>query len=118
MSHVQTSARSVAASLPVADLIVDHLRRAKTYADEEAPSFPSSGGHSTVGNGDGKQNVMEPGEEEEKQGVEKEEEEEKKKRRKQKGGRAMDSSSLYGAIRLESGLRFETDYVRERDGIV
>lgn len=32
-----------------------------------------------------------------------------------KEGRPLDSSSLYGAIRQDAGLTFETDLVRERD---
>ena len=31
------------------------------------------------------------------------------------GGRALDSSSLYGVVRMQSGLEFETDFVKRRD---
>lgn len=31
------------------------------------------------------------------------------------GGRSLDSSSMYGVIRKEAGLDFETDLVKERD---
>lgn len=31
-------------------------------------------------------------------------------------GRAFDSSSLYGVVRTEAGLDFETDLVKKRDG--
>lgn len=34
----------------------------------------------------------------------------------QKGNRPMDSSSLYGVVREDAGLDFETDQVKERDG--
>jgi len=29
--------------------------------------------------------------------------------------RSMDSSSLYGVVRMDAGLKFETDFVKERD---
>ena len=32
------------------------------------------------------------------------------------GGRGLDSSSLYGVVRMQSGLDFETDFVKMRDG--
>jgi hypothetical protein len=35
----------------------------------------------------------------------------------QKEGRPLDSSSLYGVLRREAGLDFETDFVKTRDGI-
>ncbi len=30
-------------------------------------------------------------------------------------GRAMDGNSMYGSVRKEAGLDFETDVVKERD---
>ena len=33
----------------------------------------------------------------------------------QHGGRSMDSSSLYGVVRVDAGLDFQTDFVRDRD---
>ena len=33
----------------------------------------------------------------------------------QNGGRTLDSSSLYGVVRMESGLDFETELVKSRD---
>lgn len=32
------------------------------------------------------------------------------------GGRPLDSSSMYGIIRQDAGLDFETDLVKKRDG--
>lgn len=34
----------------------------------------------------------------------------------QKEGRKIDSSGLYGAVRMEGGLEFETELVKRRDG--
>jgi hypothetical protein len=31
------------------------------------------------------------------------------------GGRALDSSSMYGVIRRDAGLDFESDVIKERD---
>ena len=38
------------------------------------------------------------------------------KRWSEEKGRALDSSAVYGVVRMESGLEFETDEVRKRDG--
>lgn len=40
---------------------------------------------------------------------------EAKKYAEENGGRAMDSSSMYGIIRRDAGLDFESDLVKERD---
>ena len=33
----------------------------------------------------------------------------------EKEGRVLDSPAVYGAVRMEAGLEFETDVVRKRD---
>lgn len=38
------------------------------------------------------------------------------KRWSEEQGRALDSSAVYGVVRMESGLEFETDQVNKRDG--
>jgi len=38
-----------------------------------------------------------------------------KKYSSQHNDRPMDSSSLYGVVRMDAGLEFETDFVKERD---
>ncbi|KAI1810352.1 hypothetical protein GGS20DRAFT_567954 [Poronia punctata] len=66
VGHGVDSAKRAGVSLKVAETALEHLRRAKTYSDEN-------------------------------------------------DGRPLDSSSLYGVVRQDSGLDFKTDYVKKRD---
>ena len=66
VSHGIACAENAGTRLKVAEVALDHLRRAKKHADAD-------------------------------------------------GGRPLDSSSMYGIIRQDAGLDFETDLVKTRD---
>lgn len=66
VGHGIACAEQAGAKLKVAEVALDHLKRAKKHADED-------------------------------------------------GGRPLDSSSMYGIIRQDAGLDFETDLVKKRD---
>ncbi|KAI0522144.1 NAD binding domain of 6-phosphogluconate dehydrogenase-domain-containing protein [Xylaria bambusicola] len=66
VGHGVDSAKQVGVSLKVGNTVLEHLKRAKAYSDEN-------------------------------------------------GQRPLDSSSLYGVVRQDSGLDFRTEYVKKRD---